>query len=416
MAAKPLKVMIIGAGVGGLCLAQGLRKAEIDVEVFDRDPTPAARARGFRLSLNAMGVKALANCLSPEAFARLNRDTARPSRTVSFLDHRLNRWLTIDLPRHDRASLDGERPIGRPVLRKALLHGLDDVARFDKKFVAFEETPDGRVVARFDDGSEAVADVLVGADGASSRVRRQLLPGAARLDSGVVAIGGKRLLAGAARERIPAPVFTGPTLILAPRGGFMFASAVVYDDLGAEAADREEYVLWGVSAPKARLPLGPDLDAVAPERLRAAALEVMEGWHETLRRIVVEADAASLSAFAIKSAVPIKPWPTRRVTLLGDSLHNMPPHQGVGANTALWAADALRRALTAAARGETPLLEALSTYEREAIDHGFRFVRRSLNATYRFHSPSPVRRALTKCMLRVLDKTPPLRALAFARR
>jgi 2-polyprenyl-6-methoxyphenol hydroxylase-like FAD-dependent oxidoreductase len=94
----PLKVLIVGAGTGGLCLAQGLTVDHIDVEVFERDETPADRQQGYRLSLSATGNRALRACLPAPRFARLLASAARPSQGVTFLDHRLQRLLAIDLP------------------------------------------------------------------------------------------------------------------------------------------------------------------------------------------------------------------------------------------------------------------------------------------------------------------------------
>jgi hypothetical protein len=71
---RPLKVIIIGAGTGGLCLAQGLQSSGIGVEVFERDRTPIDRLQGYRLSINAQGSRALKACSylkrsSPSSFA-----------------------------------------------------------------------------------------------------------------------------------------------------------------------------------------------------------------------------------------------------------------------------------------------------------------------------------------------------------
>ena len=49
------KVLIVGGGLGGLCLAQGLKKAGIDFRVFERDASPVSRLQGYRLSINPAG-------------------------------------------------------------------------------------------------------------------------------------------------------------------------------------------------------------------------------------------------------------------------------------------------------------------------------------------------------------------------
>ena len=60
------KVLIVGAGLGGLCLAQAVRNASIDVEVSERDNSPWDRPQGYRLHLEADGLFALREVLSPE--------------------------------------------------------------------------------------------------------------------------------------------------------------------------------------------------------------------------------------------------------------------------------------------------------------------------------------------------------------
>ena len=73
-----VRVLIAGAGVGGLSLAQGLRKESIDVTVFERDPEAVARGQGYRLRIDATGNKALAACLPGDLF-ELYRATANRS-------------------------------------------------------------------------------------------------------------------------------------------------------------------------------------------------------------------------------------------------------------------------------------------------------------------------------------------------
>ena len=76
----------------------------------------------------------------------------------------------------------GDRPeenhyaADRATLRRVLATGMSDVVRYGARFVDHQRLGDGRIEARFADGSTAVGDVLVGADGAASPVRRQLLP------------------------------------------------------------------------------------------------------------------------------------------------------------------------------------------------------------------------------------------------
>ena len=225
-----LKVCIIGAGTGGLCLAQGLKQDRIEVEVYERDHSPSDRLQGYRLSISATGRRALQACLPEALFEKLIANCAKPSESVAFLDHHLNRLLVIDLPHGDRKDADSELPVSRRALRQILVEGLDGVIRYGKKFVSFEDAPRGAVMVRFEDGSSTTGDVLIGADGAGSHLRAELLPQARRVKTGIVAISGKLGLSDAVRGATPELILRGPTLILGPRGCFMFASTVDYQD------------------------------------------------------------------------------------------------------------------------------------------------------------------------------------------
>jgi 2-polyprenyl-6-methoxyphenol hydroxylase-like FAD-dependent oxidoreductase len=104
-----------------------------------------------------------------------------------------------------------------------------------------------------------------------------------------------------------------------------------------------------------------------------------------------------------------------KVTLLGDALHNMTPYRGIGANTALRDAAALRQALRAVDRAENDLIPALAAYEREMVDYGFRAVRESLRNMERFHAQGSLTRAFTKLFFRAIDAVPPLKAAFLSR-
>jgi 2-polyprenyl-6-methoxyphenol hydroxylase-like FAD-dependent oxidoreductase len=404
-----LKILIIGAGTGGLCLAQGLKSSGIEVEVFERDRTPTDRLQGYRLSINAQGSRALKACLPDALFAQFVRGAAVPSQSVTFLDHRVRPLLGLDLTHHVRDATEQELPVSRTMLRRVLLNGLDTIVRFGTTCVAFDASSNGQIVARFEDGSTAQGDVLVAADGASSRLRAQLLPHARRIDTGIVAVSGKFTLDEAARAAVPDPIMKGPTLILGPRGCFMFANAVLY------GRTEEDYVMWGFSAHREDFAFSAPPESVNPAEARARVLAGMRDWNPALRGLVEKADAATMSTFPVKTSVPVSPWATRNVTLLGDALHNMTPFRGIGANTALRDAQSLCEMLVSVSAGKQELIPALARYERDMIDYGFQAVRGSLKDMERFHAKSALTLGTTKLVLRTVDRIPLLKSAFFGR-
>jgi hypothetical protein len=82
------------------------------------------------------------------------------------------------------------------------------------------------------------------------------VPYAQRVETGIVAVSGKLRLEGPAQQAAPEPILRGPTLILGPKGCFMFANAVDYEgdtDDGERCYDREKYIMWGFRLAARRL-------------------------------------------------------------------------------------------------------------------------------------------------------------------
>jgi 2-polyprenyl-6-methoxyphenol hydroxylase-like FAD-dependent oxidoreductase len=196
-----MHVLIIGAGIGGLCLAQGLRRRGVSVSVYERDRTPDARLQGYRLSIEPPGSAALHDCLPPELWQILVATSGDQGERMGVFDEQLRQLMEEDA-KPDRADpASGSHAISRVTFRQVLLAGLDNVVHFDKEFTRYEQAGDGAVTAHFADGGSATGDLLVGADGARSRVRRQLLPHARRIDTPAIGVGGKLPLT-SARSRL----------------------------------------------------------------------------------------------------------------------------------------------------------------------------------------------------------------------
>ena len=79
----PFGVLVIGAGLGGLCLAQGLRQAGVNVAVYERDEGLVVRKQGHRVHLDSRGEQALRECLQPRLYDLFLATCGQPSRGVA---------------------------------------------------------------------------------------------------------------------------------------------------------------------------------------------------------------------------------------------------------------------------------------------------------------------------------------------
>lgn len=426
MADSSFRVVIIGGGIGGLCLAQGLKKAGVGVSVFERDRSPTARLQGYRIHISPRGARALQECLPTHLWQAFAASCGRSPQSFRFVTHRLEELLRVDTPegsgdkRHYSAS--------RSRLRQVLLAGLDEVVRFDQVFSRYELLGDGQVRAHFEDGRSVDGDVLVGADGGNSRVRRQLLPQAQRVDTGIRALGGKVVLDDRTRAELPPSLLQGPTLVRAPGAHAMFLAAqeLVGPDgrensdecAGSERQtianlpfdDNQSYLMWGLSGRGAHSGLPTEPGQVTDEALRDLALQVCADWHPDFSRMIRMTDPSTIGVIAIRTSVPVAPWPTGPMTLIGDAIHSMTPYRGIGGNVALRDASLLAQKLAAARRSEMPLIEAIHKYEAAMIEYGFRAVKRSLQAAEQAHASSALQLRIGNAIFRLVNRLPALRA------
>jgi 2-polyprenyl-6-methoxyphenol hydroxylase-like FAD-dependent oxidoreductase len=320
--------LIVGAGIGGLSAGIALRQAGWRVRIFERAASP--RELGFGL------------LIAPSAFAAL-RDLGvadvvmargfRPARgELRRLDGRVLK--RGELPAPD--VLGGPSVMAlRPALHGALLEafGLDGIALASE--ASGFDLAGNRVTLRMADGRSETGDLLVGADGTGSVVRRVLHPSE------------------------PPPRRAG---IVAVRGASHGAlhhldglSGVYYVGRGVEAAAvraSETGIYWFLSV----------AEMLLPASMRDPAAIVAHMWPRldgTLRAMA--AAAAEMRCDDLVDRDPIDTWGRGVVTLLGDAAHPVLPHTGQGAAQAIVDAVTLGRALGARADVEG----ALRSYEHE---------------------------------------------------
>jgi 2-polyprenyl-6-methoxyphenol hydroxylase-like FAD-dependent oxidoreductase len=360
-----MRVVVVGAGLGGLTLAHGLRRAGIDVVVYERDGA-LGRPQGVSLHVDERGASALRACLPPAHAAMVEATTGGPREQTLALSE-----VDGELAVTDARSSDGiagrarpGRQVHRPLLRAVLLTELDDVVRFGAEFTRCEQRADGTVRVWFADGRTDTADVLVGADGVGSAVRRWYLPDVRVVDT------GRRMIMGATPLRAVAgtglPDLIGDSPASAHVRGVTMALGVLRFTQPPEAARGqwlpalrrsavtgiEDYVMWALPTTQERL---GSLGAVWHR-----AKELTVDLPPALRSVVDEAWPDLTVALHIGMIPPMPAWPASPVTVIGDAIHLAP---GFGGNLAMRDAHHLCEALVEAYRGRVDLLDAIGSYE-----------------------------------------------------
>ena len=360
MSGATLSIAVIGAGLGGLAAALSLRRAGFAVEVYEQGAGFNEIGAGIQIGPNASRIL---QRLMPQD--RLTRDAVRP---VAVHQRRWQDGRTLQ-----RAPLGDELEavFGAPYYhfhRGDLLLAL--ASQWPRAHVHFRHRlaslqDDGeRITARFENGVEIAADLLIGADGIHSVVRAQLF--------------------GAEQPR-----FTG---CIAYRG---LVPVERLADLGLEVVSSnwmgpgQHFVHYFVSGGRFLNFVGIiERDSWTRESWtdrgeKRDLLAAYGGWHEQVHRIIEAVDETFI--WALFDRTPLPRWSVGRVTLLGDSCHAMLPFMAQGAAQAI--EDGATLAACLAKLGPERAVEALSLYEKLRLPRATRLQELSrLNKT-RFHLP-----------------------------
>lgn len=339
------------------------------------------------------------------------------------LTERFTELLRLDIEGAAADAMDGEKNVIRKTLRRVLLMGLEQQVAFGKCFARFEQNAGGTVTAYFEDGSSATGDVLVGADGSGSAVRKQRLPGARLEDTGIVSLGGKLPMTAQCRALLSATMFQGMSMIMAPKGfggiihslefpqrqgnaGFVarwptFAEWLDVDSVG--------WAVWG-----ARQNFPKDPASLSGQELQQLGIELTAQWHPNMRALITMTDPAAIHCVGMRTSIPVPSWESTNVTLLGDAIHTMTPGRGAGANTALRDAALLSQRLIEVSQGQKPLLEAIHDYEVEMRRYSTEAVAESkkhVDSNALIHRPvvGALQLALIRSGMRVINAAPPLK-------
>lgn len=358
---KKRKIIIAGAGLGGLAAASCLMKAGHEVEIYEQAPQLGEIGAGIQISANAqhvlrdlgLGPAIDAVGVRPGAYVFRLHDTGEIIQQFSLAEEheRKNGAPYTQMHRADfhQILVDKAREF-RP-----------DVVRLDKRVRGYVENEDS-VELHFADGTSAKGDLLVGADGLKSAVRAQMLGAAPAVYTGD---GAWRILVPI--EDLPKDILPQVMSVFMGPGGhvvcYYLRSGKLLNFVGLVETDEVFEESWTVKFPW--------------EKLKAD----YAGWHPIIQTIIDCANKDECYRWSLHRREPTMNWSTKRVTLLGDSAHPTLPYLAQGAVMAIEDGAVLTRALAMS----DDLAQALQIYQRNRIDRTARIVRQSTANRTLFH-------------------------------
>lgn len=331
------KVLVVGAGIGGPVLGMCLKRLGLEVVLVEARAAVAA-VEGAFLGVAPNGMNALGELGLAEAVA------ARGHACGGF---RFSNRKGRALGRIDRSQDQGRYGFPLTMIRRGDLHALlaeaaaqrGVIHELGRRLTAIDAEHSGEVRARFADGAELTADLLVGCDGLRSTVRAQLFPDApAPVHTGLLDYGGFA-------RATPPGLAPGVNEMVFGRRAFF----------GAFATPRGE-TWWFHNGPPESEPSPSRTPGEARERLLELHRED-PGWICDLIRATPEL----LGPWPLLELGALPSWSRGRVALLGDAAHAMSPSAGQGASLAI--EDAL--VLASCLEADAAPARAFASYEQQ---------------------------------------------------
>jgi len=358
------KIIISGAGLGGLCAAACLIMDGHDVEVYEQAPELGEVGAGIQISANAMhvlnhiGVGQILGerSVRPEAYTFCMGDTGEiiQSFELSGAHERTHGAPYYHVHRRDILDLLVDRV---EELKPGPIH-------VNHRLTSYDEDNDG-VTAHFANGASARCDILIGADGLKSAVREQMCGPDNPVYTGDVAW---RFTVATEDVKGVLPRIE-QRLWMMPGGHavtYFLRRGELVNFVGLIEKERPEEESWTTKH---------SWDEIKAD---------FEGWNEMLHGLIDKADKDACYLWALHIREPFEGWSTKRVTMLGDAVHATLPYLAQGAAMAFEDGAVLTRALQQCDTIE----EALQLYPRNRYERTARIVRESSANGKLFHHPS----------------------------
>ena len=352
-----LKVIIIGAGMGGLATGIAMRQAGYEVEIYDR--VSQLRPAGAGISLWSNGVKVLNRLGLGKEIAAIGGAMER----VAYYSHTGEKLTDFSLqPLVDRVGQQ-PYPVARTDLQNLLLNafGVANV-QLNSKCVAIEQDGD-RVTAKFENGHTTTGDVLVAADGTHSILRSYVLGQA--IDRHYIGYVNWNGLVPASEDLAPLnrwDVYVGEhkRASMMPVGGDRF------------------YFFFDVPLPKGTVS--------SPETYREELSSFFKGWAAPVQTLIARLDPFQTNRIEIHDIDPLPALVRGRVALLGDAAHSTAPDLGQGGCQAMEDAIVLTTYLQTT---NLSVADALKRYEAARRDRVADIITRARKRSNMTHGHEP---------------------------
>lgn len=355
------KILIAGAGIGGLTAAANLLRAGHDVTIFEQAPELSEVGAGLQLSANATHVlhhlglgAALAEVgVRPGAYVFRLHDSGEQIQRFALSDEheKLHGAPYYQIHRADIHSL----------LAAKVIELKRDAIRLNCRVTGFEENPEG-VKLRLTDGTRMEGDVLVGADGLKSVICQQINGNIPATYTGDAAW---RITVPI--ERLPRNFMEQVMMVWMGPGRHVVAyylrAGAMLNFVGLVETDEVSEESWTAK--------------FSWERFKAD----FQGWHRDVQTIIDAADREGCYRWSLHYRPAIRTWSTPRVTLLGDAVHPTLPYLAQGACMAIEDGAVLTRALDQA----DSISDALQLYQRNRVDRTIKIVNQSTANRTLFH-------------------------------
>lgn len=351
-----LKIIIIGAGIGGLSAGIGLKQAGFSVEVYDR--VKEMRPVGAGISLWSNGVKVL-NRLG------LGKQIAQVGGQMDRMQYRTSTGeLLNDIDLKPLIEEVGQRPypVARADLQNMLVEAFADEIHLDHQCVGVEQDEAG-VTVYFENGYQARGDVLIAADGVRSILRDYVL--AEKVEPRYRGYVNWNGLVPMSED-------------LAPENNWVIYVGEHKRASLMPVGDRRFYFFFDVPLPKGT--------PAHPANYQAELLHHFQGWAEPVQQLIHRIDPERMARPEIHDVGPLPRFVRGRVALLGDAAHTTCPDLGQGGCQALEDALILAQALTTT---NVSVEDALMRYERARLERAGAVVEKARKRAEMIHGIDP---------------------------